>query len=683
MSYTDSPDPRPKPPVTSATFSSTELPETQDVTNNLAFRQQNPVYAPTPATSVADEEDYVDLSGDDDETNAKTSHSYSLPPNNTLANLQHLDTGHSSAEQVDMAPNNFTDTPLDDQIQLGQRETRPSHNLTSTPLSSTESSYSSLLNETIISVSHSNNPPLPPRNKQVKRPRLEDQSSEETQVTSAGVQTSDSLTTGSSIQGTASPALTRSAAAILNTGSAAINNKTTPTVKNNQLPKLPASPTSPKERDMRGSTAHNPITIPLSLQESGAEYKNGPKPTPSVLAAQLRLQQEENSRLLTALRESQSRENHLRQVHVQTTRMASLSIPDAPNGTNSIQPMDHANEATTRTSTSIPDFNQDLHATNRQPLFAEVLPEALETWRAYRSIKHKAAMCRIKAGFLRHLVSNNRFPKWSASLTPPTGFVVSAEGATQLVNLRRDFATRGMHLLAAQLDTKFTTYTQLAANEQENVRTLYSRQPIGADNYSLTEALQLASNLVHRDSGLMNSSLNKGVEELKLRPDIYLWTGIPNELRPRDRRNDRTTRPPAPNPTTTPLMDVQIQPTDTNQGTGSSAPTQGFPQPRARPQAIARSAQQNPPRRYGNRSAPYSTNRRNQNRPRTSTTTQAQPDQQGGITLRVSESEHKNLLRLLQRNDQNTTTPTQEGSRPPRRRANNRPRGQNQQSRRR
>lgn len=320
----------------------------------------------------------------------------------------------------------------------------------------------------------------------------------------------------------------------------------------------------------------------------------------------------------------------------------------------------HPKSSTRGTPTVSPpitaDINENAAPNNpRTPLYTELMPEALEIWRSYRASKQKAAGCRIRAGFLRHMAQTGRIPRWATGLLPPTGYITSSDAANRLVELRMEYATSGLNLLAATLSDRAILHENVAKTQEAALIETYR----SSDTYKVADALKLSKDLVKRDSAILNGQMNKQCSELKQAPLRSLWAGVPNEYRPKEYKSDvKSAKPPAASSASNngkKADDVQrtsiIPPPVPSSSQGFQHPwgrnsTQVDSSRRAPSKAAKPRSRPAPYQRDGNgsKSGKENAQQRNSNA-RNSGTRQPQ-------TLSLSESEHNILSRILQRYQQ-------------------------------
>ena len=141
--------------------------------------------------------------------------------------------------------------------------------------------------------------------------------------------------------------------------------------------------------------------------------------------------------------------------------------PNKPAATGILGAAQHLNKNQPPTSTG---------AVQKQAYFAHILPQALETWRNYRTHAQKGSFAIVKASYLRHMATSGKFPNWSVSFHPPAGIIQTLVDAMKLVNIRRDFAVTGLNTIASILDDKAADCFKKADESEAQLKARYEEQ---------------------------------------------------------------------------------------------------------------------------------------------------------------------------------------------------------------
>ena len=181
-------------------------------------------------------------------------------------------------------------------------------------------------------------------------------------------------------------------------------------------------------------------------------------------------------------------------------------------------------------------YNSNLNVSNqftKQAYYANVLPEALDTWRSYRAALNREHNCSLRASFTRYLAKSIRIPDWAVTSLPPAGLITTPSAALQVINLRRQHAIQIMNLCATLLDNKAAAHHISVETNFEGLKKQYAvHAPAtgGSDTFSFPTAIQLAMKLVERDTATLNAKFHTESDKLKLAPEASLWKGIPTHL---------------------------------------------------------------------------------------------------------------------------------------------------------
>ena len=181
-------------------------------------------------------------------------------------------------------------------------------------------------------------------------------------------------------------------------------------------------------------------------------------------------------------------------------------------------------------------YNSNLNVSNqftKQAYYANVLPEALDTWRSYRAALNREHNCSLRASFTRYLAKSMRIPDWAVTSLPPAGLITTPSAALQVINLRRQHAIQIMNLCATLLDNKAAAHHISVETNFEGLKKQYAvHAPStgGSDTFSFPTAIQLARKLVERDTATLNAKFHTESDKLKLAPEASLWKGIPTHL---------------------------------------------------------------------------------------------------------------------------------------------------------
>ena len=181
-------------------------------------------------------------------------------------------------------------------------------------------------------------------------------------------------------------------------------------------------------------------------------------------------------------------------------------------------------------------YNSNLNVSNqftKQAYYANVLPEALDTWRSYRAALNREHNCSLRASFTRYLAKSIRIPDWAVTSLPPAGLITTPAAALQVINLRRQHAIQIMNLCATLLDNKAAAHHISVETNFEGLKKQYAvHAPStgGSDTFSFPTAIQLARKLVERDTATLNAKFHTESDKLKLAPEASLWKGIPTHL---------------------------------------------------------------------------------------------------------------------------------------------------------
>ena len=170
----------------------------------------------------------------------------------------------------------------------------------------------------------------------------------------------------------------------------------------------------------------------------------------------------------------------------------------------------------------------------------------------------------IKAAFIQDMANKRRYPHWAVGLTPPPGVITTPIGAIQLVNVRRQIATTGMHTIASILDDLASDHSTTADSHLQGLKKHYAQQPPNTDGpvYRLDSVIDLSRRLVERASAGLNKRLFDESTRLKACPEAALWVGIPISLVPANIKAFNQQSPALP-PTTTQAPRNHPHPTDT------------------------------------------------------------------------------------------------------------------------
>ena len=181
-------------------------------------------------------------------------------------------------------------------------------------------------------------------------------------------------------------------------------------------------------------------------------------------------------------------------------------------------------------------YNSNLNVSDqftKQAYYANVLPEALDTWRSYRAALNREHNCSLRASFTRYLAKSIRIPDWAVTSLPPAGLITNPSAALQVINLRRQHAIQIMNLCAILLDNKAAAHHISVETNFEGLKKQYAvHAPStgGPDTFSFPTAIQLAWKLVERDTATLNAKFQTESDKLKLAPEASLWKGIPTHL---------------------------------------------------------------------------------------------------------------------------------------------------------
>ena len=170
----------------------------------------------------------------------------------------------------------------------------------------------------------------------------------------------------------------------------------------------------------------------------------------------------------------------------------------------------------------------------RQAYFTRMLPQVLDIWRSFRAASEKSASSRIKAAFIRDMANKRRYPHWAVGFTPPPGVITTPIGAINLVNVRRQIATTGMHIIASILNDRAADHSTTAESHLQGLKKHYDQQPPSTDGpiYRFNSMIDLSKRLVERASSILNRKLFEESSRLKACPETALWVGIPISLVP-------------------------------------------------------------------------------------------------------------------------------------------------------
>ena len=183
-----------------------------------------------------------------------------------------------------------------------------------------------------------------------------------------------------------------------------------------------------------------------------------------------------------------------------------------------------------KTKTSTPSGQMQ-----KQAYFAHILPQALETWRNYRTHAQKGSFAIVKASYLRHMATSGKFPAWSVSFHPPAGIIQTPVDAMKLVNIRRDFAVTGLNTVASILDDKAADCLKKADEAKAQLKSRYDEQTTTfglSPPYRYEDAKELAVKLIERETSSLNQRLHTEEARLSTCPDAPLWIGVPMSLVP-------------------------------------------------------------------------------------------------------------------------------------------------------
>ena len=181
-------------------------------------------------------------------------------------------------------------------------------------------------------------------------------------------------------------------------------------------------------------------------------------------------------------------------------------------------------------------YNSNLNVSDqftKQAYYANVLPEALDTWRSYRAALNREHNCSLRASFTRYLAKSIRIPDWAVTSLPPAGLITTPSAALQVINLRRQHAIQIMNLCTTLLDNKAAAHHISVETNFEGLKKQYAvHAPStgGSDTFSFPTAIQLARKLVERDTATLNAKFHTESDKLKLAPEASLWKGIPTHL---------------------------------------------------------------------------------------------------------------------------------------------------------
>ena len=181
-------------------------------------------------------------------------------------------------------------------------------------------------------------------------------------------------------------------------------------------------------------------------------------------------------------------------------------------------------------------YNSNPNVSNqftKQAYYANVLSEALDTWRSYRAALNREHNCSLRASFTRYLAKSIRIPDWAVTSLPPAGLITTPSAALQVINLRRQHAIQIMNLCATLLDNKAAAHHISVETNFEGLKKQYAvHAPStgGSDTFSFPTAIQLARKLVERDTATLNAKFHTESDKLKLAPEASLWKGIPTHL---------------------------------------------------------------------------------------------------------------------------------------------------------